>query len=251
MKTFTLKTIFKTSILLVMITAPLYFCGQNRFTYKNWRARPIESAVVLSFDSGTSTISGDTDENKVGLSIHSGVGYYTKFMGVKFKMGYETLGGTYTWDHSSFKTRLLDTSIHFHIDAIDLIFYQRPHRFNISPHAGIGVIYQKTVLYDSIGNESYKWGYGINQQDNTNLSRDSFIGRKLFSAQFGVEVSVLLTPSFFVYTDYSIRYADTRHLDGMNFNNRNDWVNTIKIGVAYKIDLDKKRNYVYRKYYYP
>ena len=231
---------------------PLIFMGQGvyrktaaqpKYAYPNWDAKPIEKAFVLSLDGGNSTITGgDTDENNLGFSMHGGLGYYTMFWGFKFKLGYEKLGGKNTPTNESFEAKFVDSSIQFHINAVDLIMDQLPHRFNVCPHVGIGIIHQKTILYDSIGDVAHKWGYSATSSNGKTKSGGGFIGRKIFSAQAGIEANYLITPEFFVYIDYSIRYCDTRYLDGMNFNDKNDLVSTINLGVAYKIDLNKKKN---------
>ena len=247
------KIIIRFDLVLLLMITPLIFMGQGtnrktaaqpKYAYPNWDAKPIQKAFVLSLDAGNSAImGGDTDENNFGLSIHGGLGYYTMFWGFKFKLGYEKLGGKYTPTNESFDTRFIDSSIQFHINAVDLIMDQLPHRFNVCPHVGIGIIHQKTTLYDSEGNIAHTWGYSApSTGSNTSSSKGSFIGRKLFSAQFGLEANYLITPEFFVFADYSIRYADSKYLDGMCFNDKKDWVSTINLGVAYKIDLNKKRN---------
>lgn len=247
------KLIIRFDLLLLLLITPLIFIGQGvyrrtaaqqKYEYPNWDAKPIQKAFVMSLDAGNSTITGgDTDENNFGFSIHGGLGYYTMFWGFKFKLGYESLGGKYTPTNESFKAKFIDSSVQFHVNAVDLIMDQLPHRFNVCPHVGIGIIHQKTTLYDSIGDVSHKWGYSsTSTNDKTNSSKGSFIGRKIFSAQFGLEANYLITPEIFVYADYSIRYADTKFLDGMCYNDKNDWVSTINLGIAYKIDLNKKRN---------
>lgn len=246
------KSIIKFNLLFVLLMTPMFFIGQvtrrtaaqPKFAYPNWDAKPIEKAFVLSLDGGNSSIiGGDTDENNFGFSIHGGLGYATKFWGFKFKLGYEKLGGKNTATEYSFDTKFIDSSIQFYVNAIDLIMDQLPHRFNVCPHAGIGIIHQKTILYDPEGNISHKWGYNSTSTgDQQNSSRGSFIGRKLFSAQFGIEANYLITPEVYVFLDYSFRYADTKWLDGMNLNNKSDLVSTINVGFAYKVDLNKKRS---------
>lgn len=246
------KSFIKFNLLFVLLMTPMFFIGQvtrrtaaqPKFTYPNWDAKPIEQAFVVSLDGGnSSTIGGDTDENNFGFSIHGGVGYSAKFWGFKLKLGYEMLGGKNTSTKYSFDTKFIDSSIQFHLNAIDLIMDQLPHRFNVCPHAGIGIIHQKTLLYDPDGNIAYRWGYNATSTGNQqNSSKGSFIGRKLFSAQFGLEANYLITPEFYVYLDYSVRYTDTKYLDGMSLNFRSDWVSTIDLGIAYKINLNKKKS---------
>ena len=247
------KLIISINLLFVLLMTPLIFMGQGvyrktaaqpKYAYPNWDAKPIQKAFVLSLDGGNSTITGgDTDENNFGLSIHGGLGYYTMFWGFKFKLGYESLGGKYTVNNESFEAKFVDSSVQFHINAVDLILDQLPHRFNVCPHVGIGIIHQKTILYDADGNVAHKWGYSASSTgNNANSSKGSFIGRKIFSAQFGIEANYLITPEVFVYLDYSFRYADTKYLDGMCFNNKNDMVSTINLGIAYKIDLNQKKS---------
>ena len=237
--------ISKICFLVVIMMVPMVFMGQNKmrsskFTYEDWNQKPIETALILSLDGGTSVITGGADENNIGFSIHPAIGYGTKFWGVKFRCGYEQLSGSSTERNQSFKANFIDTSIQFHLNAIDLFAGKRPHRFNVCPHVGLGIIHQKTKLYGANGDLVYMWGYNSNQIQKED--RGGFIGRKIFSMQFGAEANFLITPEFYVFIDYSMRYVDTKWLDGMPLKDRKDWVSTINVGLAYKVDLNKKKS---------
>ena len=140
-----------------------------------------------------------------------------------------------------FKAGFYDASANVYLNVVDLLMDKKPHRVYGCIHAGLGLIFQRTTKYSSDGTILYQWGYNT-KSENAPKKGNGTLGRKIFSSQLGVEVDFLASPEVVFFVDYSFRFVDTKFLDGINLSDNNDRVQSISIGVAYKLDTNKSKS---------
>lgn len=232
---------FKLVLLLIFSCLPILFFGQqrSRYKYKNWPGqKPIQTALLVTADGGLSFMASDIESSEKKMNGHVGIGYTDKFWNFRFKIGYETLGGSSKTEDIYFKANFVDASANFYLNVVDLLLEEKPHRLYGCVHAGLGLIFQRTTLYSSNGSVLYQWGIET-KSSNAPAKGNGTLGRKIFSSQLGVEVDFLASPDIVFFLDYSLRFVDTKFLDGINISDNNDRVQSISFGVAYKLDANK------------
>lgn len=223
---------YKISLLLIL-TLPLYIYSQqwkkDRQQKEQWNVWSINvNAGYTSFYGDLSSHDGNYIEK---LRYESGLGMgiiVTKHFDRVFAISGQIISGRLkgAYGNTSFNSEILEYNLHLRLNLINLFVPRNNHKFGL-------------VFFGGLGNFLFNTTQTITSEGRVEeINNKSRVPELVYFT--GGEIFVMLSNSFAISSELSIRKCKNDMLDGSAINDNDDYYSYLNFGITYYIGRFKK-----------